>query len=224
MRVVISSQPVSGWPVVQASPASSASGTASAVTPRRRVVLGQDEVDRVAAQVLAVDAGGSRERLVLPLVGQDQVDVPERERGQRLLGLGLDELAAQVGRLSRERLHRRHGEVEGTDWNEAMRPLPGDPARGRRQLGLGELGPLEQRAGVTDQDERRVGQPNASPGPLEQRHARLAFEHRELLGDRRGRELQRLGHRGDRAPGVQLVQEAQSVEIEHSQATLLSSR
>ena len=75
------------------------------VPARGRVALGQDEADRVAVQVVAVDAGGPRVRLVLPLVGQDEIDVAERERGQRLLGLGLDELAAQAGRLPRERMH-----------------------------------------------------------------------------------------------------------------------
>ena len=68
---------------------------------------------------------------------------------------------------------------------------------------------------MTDQDERGVGQPDASSGGLQQRHARLALEHGELLGDGRRRVLQRLGDRGDRAAGVQLVQQAQAAEVEH---------
>jgi hypothetical protein len=31
--------------------------------------------------------------LVLPLVAQDEVDVPQRQRRQRLLGFGLDQLS-----------------------------------------------------------------------------------------------------------------------------------
>jgi hypothetical protein len=34
---------------------------------------------------------------------------------------------------------------------------------------------------VIDQDERRVGEAHAPPRALEQRHARLALEQRELL-------------------------------------------
>ena len=214
--MVTSSQPVSGWPVVHASPASSASGTASAVAPRGRVVGGQDEVHRVLVEVLAVDARRPRARLVLPLVGQHDVDVPERERGQRLLGLGLDELAAQAGRRARERLHRGGGDpdrhrLEGGDPRQ-----PGDAARGGGQLRLRDGGAVEQRPGVADEHDRGVGQAHAAAGPLQQRHARLALEHRELLGDGRGRELERVGHRGDRAALVQLVEQAEAAEVEHA--------
>ena len=100
----------------------------------------------------------------------------------------------------------------------------GDLSRGGRQVRLGELGSVQQRLGVTDEDERRVGQPNAASRPLQQAHACLALEHRELLGHRRGREAQRLGHGGDGSPGVQLAQEPQSVEVEHRPATLTSPR
>ena len=46
----------------------------------------------------------------------------------------------------------------------------------------------------------------AAAGPFEEAHARLALEHRELLRDRRGRELQRVGDSGDRPALVQLVE------------------
>ena len=51
-----------------------------AVTSRDWVVLRKYEVDRVAPQVLPVDARRSSVRLVRPFVGQDQVDVPDRQR------------------------------------------------------------------------------------------------------------------------------------------------
>ena len=194
------------------------------VPARDRMALGQDEVDRVAVQVVAVDAGGPRERQVLPLVGQDEIDVAERERGQRRLGLGLDELAAQAGRVARERVHRRGGQAQRDGLERRDPPAPDDAARGRRELGLGELGPLEQGLGVADQDERRVGQADAAPRPLEQRHAGLALEHRELLRDGRGRELQRVGDGGDRPPLVQLVQQAQAAEVEHVKQCYLNER
>ena len=55
---------------------------------------------------------------------------------------------------------------------------------GRRQLRLGHRGALQQDRRVPGQDERRIGEPDAAAGPLQQRHARLALELRELLGHR----------------------------------------
>jgi hypothetical protein len=69
---------------------------------------------------------------------------------------------------------------------------------------------------MAHEHDRRIGQADPSAGPLEQRHARLALEHRELLRDGRGRELQRVGDRRDRAASMQLVQQAQALEHEHS--------
>ena len=80
-----------------------------------------------------------------------------------------------------------------------MRPRPATVARRRGEVGLGERGALEQRVGVADEHERGIGQPDAAAGALEQPHAGLALEHRELLGDGRRRELERVGDRGDRA-------------------------
>ena len=91
-----------------------------------------------------------------------------------------------------------------------MRAPAGDVARGRRELRLRAAGPLEQRLGVADEHERGIGQADAAAGALEQRHARLALEHRQLLGDGGRRELQRVGDRGDRAARLQLVQQAQA--------------
>ena len=104
-----------------------------------------------------------------------------------------------------------------------MRPRPATVAGGRGEVGLGERGALEQRVGVIDEHQRRVGQPHAAAGPLEQGHARLALEQRELLRDRRRRELQRVGDRGDRPALLELAQQPQSAEIEHREAKLPDS-
>jgi hypothetical protein len=71
------------------------------VTERERVILGEHHAHRVAVQVVAVDAGGPGARLMLPLVAEDEIHVAQDQRRQRLLGLGLHELAAQPGRVSR---------------------------------------------------------------------------------------------------------------------------
>ena len=179
------------------------------------MILGEHDVDGVAVQVLAVDAGRAGERLVLPLVGQYEIEVPERQRRERLLGLGLDQLAPQVGRVARERPDRGHGQPE-PDRLEGRDPAaPRHPADGGSEIRLRELGALEQRVGVPDQDERGVGQPDAATGRLQQRHACLPLEHRELLRDGRRCELQRVGDRGDRAARVQLVQQTQPAQVEH---------
>ena len=68
---------------------------------------------------------------------------------------------------------------------------------------------------MTHEHEGRIGQAHPAPCTLEQRHARLALEHRELLGDRRRRELKRVGNGGDRPARVQLVEQAEPVQVEH---------
>ena len=95
------------------------------MTHGQRVPGGQDEEHRVHQQVVTLQALGQAPRLVLPLVAQHEIDVAQRQRGQRVLGLGLDELAAQSRRVARERLHRRQGEVQrdGLERGDAPRPL-----------------------------------------------------------------------------------------------------
>ena len=171
-------------------------------------------------QFVALQARGQPPRLVLPLVAEHEVDVAERQRGQRLLGLGLDQLAAQPRRVARERLDRRQREAQRDGLERGDPPASRDGAGGRGEVRLGERRALEQRIGVADEHERRVGQAHAAAGALEQAHAGLALEHRELLRDGRRRELQRVGDRGDRPALVQLAEQAQAAQVEHCIATL----
>ena len=185
------------------------------VTPRGGMPLGQDHADQIAEQTVPAHTGRARVRLVLPLVGQDQVHVAQRERGQRLLGLGLHELATQGRRVPREGAHGRDGQSQRSRLERRDPAPPRHAAHGLGQLGLRQVGPVEQRLGVAHEHERGVGETHAAPGPLEQGHARLALEHGQLLRHGGGRELQRVGHRGDRAALVQLVEQAQAAQIEH---------
>ena len=89
-------------------------------------------------------------------------------------------------------------------------PVPSD---GEVRLGLLEVG--EDPLGVGDQALTGAGQPDPPPVALEQRHARLALELRELLADRRGRHPQRLGGSGDRAARGYLSEHSESLNVEH---------
>ena len=172
-------------------------------------------MDGVVEELVALEALGQPERLMLPLVAEHQVEVAERQRRQRLLRLGLDQLGSQLWCLGSELLHGGQREVSATDWKVAIRRAPGDRARGGGEVGLGAGRAIEQRVGVADQHERRVGQPHAATRLLEQRHAGLALEHRELLRDGARRELERVGDGGDRPPLVQLLEQPQPTQFEH---------
>jgi DNA-binding transcriptional LysR family regulator len=52
-------------------------------------------MDGIVEEVVAGEAAREPPRLVLPLVAEHEVDVPERECRERGLGLGLDQLAAE---------------------------------------------------------------------------------------------------------------------------------
>ena len=101
--------------------------------------------------------------------------------------------------------------LEGGDPHGARHGAPGQ----RRQLGLGRLRALEQLRGAADQRPAGVGEQHAAAGALEQRHAHLALEHRQLLGDGARGVVQRAGDRADGAPLLELAQEPQATEVEH---------
>ena len=63
-------------------------------------------------------------------------------------------------------------------------------------------------------------QPAAAAVALEQRHAGLALERGELLGDRRGGVAERVGGGGDRPAGGELAQDAEAADVEHAKAQL----
>jgi hypothetical protein len=182
---------------------------------RQRAGRRRDEAHLVEQELVALQSRGQPPGAVLPLVAEDQVDVAEREERQGLLGLGLEEVQREARRLPRQAHHGRDRDLQ-RDGLEA-----GDPRaarhrpRGRGELRLGERRALQQRVRVPDEHERRVREPHAPPGALEQGDADLALERREPLRDGRRGELQRVGHGGDRPALVQLAQQAQSAQVEH---------
>ena len=171
---------------------------------------GQDHVHAVAEQLVGIEPRGQPQRLVRPLVAEHEVHVAEREGGQRLLRLRLDQLAAQARGVARQRLHRGNRKPKGDRLKAGDPTAAGDGARGRRQIRLGNRRALQQRVRVLHQHEGGVGQAHAAPGSLEQRHADLALQHRELLRDGRGRELERVRNGGDGPALAQLAQQPQA--------------
>jgi hypothetical protein len=103
-------------------------------------------------------------------------------------------------------VHGRRGQAQRDRLERGDSPAPDDAAGGRGEFGLRELGSVEYGPGVASEDERGVGEANPPSRPLEQRDAGLAFEYCELLGDRGGRELQRIGNGGNGPALVQLVE------------------
>ena len=141
---------------------------------------------------------------------------PSASAGRACSGSDSTSSQSQVRRVGRELAHRR-GSRGAARRTGRPRSAPRPATRPGRcgELGLGQRDALEQRLGVRGQDERRVGQAHAAPGALDQRDAGLALEHRELLRDRRGRELERVGDCGDRAALAQLAQQAQAAKLQH---------
>ena len=93
-----------------------------------------------------------------------------------------------------------------TDSNPAMRARPAIVPAAAARSASAIAARSSSASAWRDQDQRGVREPHPSAGALEQLHAGLAFQHRELLGDGRGRELKRVRHRRDRASLVQLAQ------------------
>ena len=83
--------------------------------------------------------------------------------------------------LSDSRCHdAQEGGLESSHPYYARRVARGD----RGNLSLGRLHPVEQDGRVPDQCAAGVGESDVPAGAFEQLRACLAFEHRELLGDR----------------------------------------
>ena len=97
-------------------------------------------------------------------------------------------------------------------------PIRTSPARRvvlRGELALQALELREQRVGVAEQHARGGGEPDAAAARLEQRVADLLLERRELLRHRRGREMQRVGGRGERAVVGDGAERAEAAEVDH---------
>ena len=140
---------------------------------------------------------------------------PSASAGSASSGSSSSSSQRRRGASRRERSHGGQGEPQGDRLEPRDAGAPRDRPGGRRQVGLRHGRALEQRVGVVGQHQRRVREAHAAAGSLEQPHAGLALEDGELLGDGRRRELEGVGHRGDRAALPQLAQQAEAPELEH---------
>ena len=147
---------------------------------------------------------------MLPVVADRDVDIPGRERGQRLLGL-----RPRSARSAAWVRTRRSASITGsairsaTDWNVAIRTRPATvPDAAARSASARAARSSSTSACSTS---TRPGSVRRTPRPerLEQAHAGLPFEQRELLGDGARRELKGVGDRGDRAALAELLQQPQ---------------
>ena len=135
----------------------------------RRVAGRQHEPHPVLHQLVTLHPLGQQAGLVLPFVSEDEVDVAERERGERLLRLQLEQLAPQ-SRARRGRALRMAGSASrsATDSKPAMRARPATVPAAAASSASATRRALEQRLGVAGEHQRRVGEAHTAPGALEQ--------------------------------------------------------
>ena len=201
VRSVISSQPISAWPAVHASPASSASGTASrwrrasrvawragrgAPGPRSRSWRSTPAGQRAAAGAATRRPARGRRRRA-------------PARAAHCSGSASTSSQRRPRRVARERLHRRQGEAQrdGLERGDARRGPVTVPAAAARSASASAARSSSASAWSTSTSAESVRR-TPRPARSSSAHAGLALEHRELLRDGRGRELQRIGDGGDR--------------------------
>ena len=158
----------------------------------------------------------ARARRVLVLLGDRDVDPAAGEQRQRLLGLELGQLDPQrrysaASRPSAGMTSAARGGLE----RRRRAPTPRTSPASRASSASSSSSPASTLAGARREHAPGVGQLEPPPGLAEQLDARLALQLRELLGDRRGRERERLGGARDRALGDELAQHDEAAGSEH---------
>ncbi len=176
---------------------------------------GQDRVER-----LRVQRHPPQPQIVLargaPVLDRDrEIRLSVEHHRQALVALGVPYAYPDVGLRSGEQLdgrgqHFRDARGEGGDRDLARRP-----ARVRRELRLGALQLGEDGVRVGEQDLPGGGQPHAPAAASQQRVPGLVLQRGELLGDGRGREIERGGRGGHRTVVRHGPQDAQPPGVDH---------
>ena len=181
---------------------------------RRVVVAGPGgQVQRVVEELDDMERGSELARHVREALGDDDVELAQAQQRDAVLRLGVADVDVQARVGEHRRGHpRQHGAGERRERRDAQGA--GDLGGRRVQVGLGALELGEHRVGVGDERPAGIGQREPPSLALEQHHAGLALQRRELLGDGRRRERQRLGGRGDGAALGELAQDPEALDVE----------
>ena len=225
VRITISSQPAAGVAGRPGLAGELGQRHRAPPPPRGRVVRGQHEADRDrGAGPRARLPSGRESGWCCHSSASTRSTSPSTSAGSDSSGSASTSSQRSAGASRASACMAGTASWSAVDWKVAIRARPATLPAAAASSASASAARSSSASGVADEHERGVGQPHAAPGRLEQRHARLALEHGELLGDGRGRELERVRDRGDRAARVQLVEEAKPAQVEHSQAMLLGLR
>ena len=182
---------------------------------RRPVSLREHDANRVVEEVRLLDRVVLGEGDEVVLVHEPEVELSRLDAGQarERVRLGERELDRRVAPAKlRDRL-RHDRRVGGGEGGEAEHPAA--QARDRLDLGLcgGEAG--DDPVGVGDEGAPGLGQADGPRAALDQSHARLPLEGRDLLRDCRRRESERVCGGGDRAVFGNRAQHPHPSNVEH---------
>ena len=148
------------------------------------------------------------------------VGLAELQRRQRVLGLELGEQDLGAGMAGGEGGHRPRYERRRRGREGGQAHAAAHVAVAGGELGLGRLELGQHTLGAPDEQPRGGSQGHAPSLALEQRHADLALEGRQVLGDGGGRVAERLGRGGDGAALGELAEHVQAADVEHRKAEL----
>ena len=181
----------------------------------RGVRGGQDEQQRLRDERVVLEPAGRRGRDVVIALGDEDVELPEAQQREAILGFVLADRARQLGVARADGPHRRDGEEGGRRGKGADDDLPAYDAVVGRELGLGRVELGEDAVGARDKPVGRGREPDPAPVAFEQRHPGLALEQCERLGDRRRGVSDGLRDPGDRSLSRELAEEPEPADVKH---------
>ena len=223
VRSVCSSQ---SWQIdpdgqaIHSSPARSSSATD--VGPSPADARRQRDVGDVVKQRRLGQPVGQRQRRVLPVVDDDDVDVAAHQRADRSCG-SCSWNGGELRVSGAQRRQRRRRQAARGGGKRGDGDLAGDAVSRSRRARPRLPRAATARAAWAHEQAAGVGEAHAAAVPLEQRLAGLALELGQLLRHRRGRDVQGLGGGDDRAVGRHGMQGAQAIEVQHASDSKLKS-
>ncbi len=180
-----------------------------------RVVGGHRDVGGVVQDRRLGQPFRQRQRLVVPVEDDRDVDVAAHHARHRHVGLHLLQLAPELG-VGTAQFGERGGEqAPGGRREGAQQQITDRFAALRLQVGLGQFHLGEDAGGVVGEQPAGVGEAHAAPVLGQELLARLALQLRQLLGDGRGRHVQSVRGAAHRAVAGHGVQRPQAIKVQH---------